>query len=188
MTFDPTQPTNTTLLRDLGVVIRPNWEAIESGDDSFLPQSINLANRTPLAVPNNPAALANTVKLFCKDDSAGNEQVYGIDSSSNIQQITRYLDFLSANTGYSYLLENILVRWGRHTTTATTTQTVIFPASPAFSAAPFIVIPMIQTNSSRVFVNMRSSVAASFVANSVDQNNNAVGAGQTMYWLAVGPA
>jgi hypothetical protein len=86
MTFDVSQPTDTTKIRNLGVVIRPNWQAIEDGDSSFLPQSINLANRTPLAAPNDPVAIADSFINYCKEDGAGNPEFYGIDAASNILQ------------------------------------------------------------------------------------------------------
>lgn len=88
MAFDKTQPTDTTKLRNLGVVIRPNWVAIEEGDSSFRPYAMNLQNRTPLGVSNDPATIADTYILYEKDDGAGNPELYGKDGSGNIIQIS----------------------------------------------------------------------------------------------------
>lgn len=88
MAWDKTQPTNTTTLRNLGTVIRPNWNAIETADSTFKPEAFNLLNRTPATVPIDPVAIANTVIVYCKEDSSGNPQFYAIDPSSNIYQLT----------------------------------------------------------------------------------------------------
>lgn len=120
MAFDNTQPTNTTKLRNLGVVIRPNWLAIETADATFLPQAINLANRTPLGVPTDPAAIANSYILYCKQDGAGNPQLYGIDTASNILQFTSGLP-TKATTGTTFLPGGVIMKWGQFTFTGTTT-------------------------------------------------------------------
>lgn len=88
MEFDKRQPTDTTKIRNLGVVIRPNWVAIEEGDDTFRPLSINLQNRTPSAVSNDPTTLADTSKFYCKDDGSGTAEVFNRDAAGNIIQIT----------------------------------------------------------------------------------------------------
>lgn len=89
MAFDKTQPTDTTKIRNLGVVIRPNWVAIESAESTFRPYALNLQNRTPLAVSNDPAAIADTSILYVKDDALGNPETFAIDGSSNIVQLTQ---------------------------------------------------------------------------------------------------
>ena len=88
MAYDPTQPTDSTKIRNLGTVIRPNWQAIEDADSSFKPVGINLDNRTPLVVPNDPVAISETVIPYCKDDVAGDPQLFVIDQSSNVTQLT----------------------------------------------------------------------------------------------------
>lgn len=189
MAWDKTQPTNSTKIRNAPGVIQANWKAIEDGDATLKPQALNLDNRTPLGVTNNPAQIANTMVLFCKEDTPGQTQLYAIDGNialaDAVQQLTRFDDFTAGNTGYSYLLGDIRVQWGRHTTTNTTTQTVVF--SPVFTAAPYIVIPMLlRPSTARVFCNTRSLAAGQFVANTVDQSNAAIAAGGTMFWIAIG--
>jgi hypothetical protein len=79
--FDKTQPTDTTKIRNLGVVIRPNWVAIEQGDDTFRPLAENLQNRTPSALPPDPTLLADTSKLYCKEDGSGVAELFNMDAS-----------------------------------------------------------------------------------------------------------
>lgn len=88
MAFDKTQPTDTTKIRNLGVVIRPNWVAIEEGDSTFKPFAVNFQNRTPLAVGNDPTTIADTSIFYVKDDGAGNPEAYIKDGSGNIMQIS----------------------------------------------------------------------------------------------------
>lgn len=89
MAFDKTQPTDTTKLRNLGVVIRPNWVAIEEADSTFRPYALNFQNRTPLGVSNDPASIADTSIIYCKDDADGNPELFAEDASANIVQLTQ---------------------------------------------------------------------------------------------------
>jgi hypothetical protein len=88
MAFNKAEPQDTTKIRNLGVVIRPNWVAIEEADSSFRPYALNLQNRTPLVVANNPATIAGTSIGYVKNDSAGNPEAYLKDGSGNIVQMT----------------------------------------------------------------------------------------------------
>ena len=120
MAFDNTQPTNTTKIRNLGVVIRPNWLAIEQADSSFQPQAINFKDRTAAGLPVNPTALAAAYLLYCKQDAAGNPQLFGIDSSSNIIQFTKGAPTIST-TGSLFLPGGLILKWGQFTFTGTST-------------------------------------------------------------------
>lgn len=86
MAFDRTQPQNTTKLRDVGNVIRPNWQAIELAESSFQPEAINFTDRIVVGVPDNPVAITDAFISYCKTDSAGNSEFFGIDESSNVIQ------------------------------------------------------------------------------------------------------
>ena len=88
MAFDKTQPTDTTKIRNLGTVIRPNWDAIEIADSTFRPYAVNLQNRTPLGASNDPATIADTSIIYVKDDGAGNPELYSKDGSGNIIQMS----------------------------------------------------------------------------------------------------
>jgi len=88
MVWDKTLPSNTSKIRNIGVEVRPNWDAIESGDSTLKPQAINLADRTPLVAPNDPTAIAASVILYSKQDASAKPQVFGIDPDSVITQLT----------------------------------------------------------------------------------------------------
>ena len=112
MAFDVTEPTDNTKIRDLGVVIRPNWVAINTADSSFQPQALNLTDRDSVAPPiaSDPTALAAGYTLFCKQDSGGDPQLFGIDTNSNILQFTGIAPLL-ASDGYVFLPGNLLLQW-----------------------------------------------------------------------------
>ena len=88
MAFNKTQPQNTTKLRNLGIVIRPNWEAIETADSTFIPEALNLTDRTAAGLASDPTAIADTVILYSKQDASGNPQIFSIEPSSTIYQLT----------------------------------------------------------------------------------------------------
>lgn len=185
MAYDSTQPTNTTKLRNVGVVIRPNWIAIEDGDPTFKPKAINLNNRTPLGVPNDPAAIANSYVLYSKQDPAGNVQLYGIDPASRVTQMSLAVSPSSAANGYTWLAGGMLMQWGQAHANGSANTTIGFPVG--FSGVPY----SIQTNF------WRSSGSTTMkpldVLNGgtpVTANNftvwNANG-GHDFFWLAIGP-
>jgi len=90
MSFDVTQPTDTTKIRNLGTVIRPNWAAIEQADSSFEPYAINYLDRTAAAiVPVTPANIATSYIQFCKQDVSGNTEMFVEDVSGNVTQMTQ---------------------------------------------------------------------------------------------------
>lgn len=133
LSWDETQPTNTTKLRDLGVVIRPNWVAIEDADSTFQPKALNLTNRTVSGPSNDPTAIANAYIMYCKDDTAGNAELFGINDASQVVQFTRG-PVSAATNGYSFLPGGILIQWGEVVFGAIS-ETITFPK--AFTNIPF---------------------------------------------------
>lgn len=88
MAFDKTQPTDTTKIRNLGVVIRPNWVAIESADSTFQPYALNLTDRDAAALASDPTAISTAFITYCKQDASGDPEFYGIDPDSNVLQFS----------------------------------------------------------------------------------------------------
>lgn len=88
MAFDKSQPEDTTKIRNLGVVIRPNWVAIEEADSSFKPYAINLISRNTTGASNDPSTIASTSILFCKNDTAGNPELHHRGAAGNIIQMS----------------------------------------------------------------------------------------------------
>ena len=135
MVFDKTQPQDTTKLRNLGTVIRPNWEAIEEAAVTFKPQALNLADRTAGAiVPTDPVAPADTVTIYCKQDGAGDPQAFITDPAAAILQLTNLTVGSVANAGTgggtTYYIDTpwgIRFLWGL-INAGTGDRTVILPA------------------------------------------------------------
>ncbi len=127
MAWDTLQPTNTTKIRNLGVVIRPNWAAIQTADSSFTPDGLNFKNRTTATVPIDPAAIATAYIAYCKESAAGFPELYGVDASSNIVQLTEQgrmggpstnvtlNNFKFGTDATTYTRNNIVYAYGRFT-------------------------------------------------------------------------
>lgn len=181
MVWDATQPTNTTKIRNLGVVIRPNWDAIQLGDPTLLPQSINFANRTPLPAVNDPAAIANSYILYCKEDASGNPQLFGIDQASRISQFTTSVTPTSAASGFTFLPGGMVIQW-KHTgnigSNADSVQT--FPV--AFSADPYSIVITGRHNGGEVVSgNIHTLTPANFTLRNTSAHS------RDFYWIAIGP-
>lgn len=144
MAFDSTQPTNTTKIRNLGVVIRPNWVAIQEADSSFLPYAVNLVDRTNASIsPEDPATIAKSGITYSKQDSNGDTQVFCINSTdaggSQIYQLSgnRYTETTNSGTaggtlyGVSFYTTEgeRIVRYSGLTASHSGNYTVIFPSS-----------------------------------------------------------
>jgi len=137
MVWDKTKPEDTTKLRNLGTVIRPNWEAIETGADTFLPQALNLSDRTAAGLANDPTAIANSVILYSKQDSAGKPQIFAIDPDSVISQLTgnSYTETVNGGTAGGTLYKTVryvgdgtrIVEYSGTTTAFSGSKTVTFP-------------------------------------------------------------
>lgn len=182
MTFDPTQPTDTTKLRNIGTVIRPNWSAINTGDASFLPQAINLVNRTSVPVASDPTAIANTYILYCKANGAGHVVLYGIDPNSVITQIGNYVAPSSAQSGYSWLAGGMLIQWGQ-SAVASGTNTISFPI--AFSGTAYsVTITPFRSNSNvdQVYLSPGTISSTQFGC----RNTSSAGI-TSISWIAIGP-
>jgi len=124
MTWDKTLPGDTEKIRRLGQVIRPNWEAIEEGDDVGVSnmlqmRSVQLDNRTGLAANNDPITNSGTHYLYSKDDGAGTQEAYMKDSAGNVIQVTSAgaiggpgVEF-QAETGFTLNGSNFVWAYGR---------------------------------------------------------------------------
>jgi hypothetical protein len=135
MAFDKTQPTNTTKLRNLGVVIRPNWDAIETADSTFIPEALNLTDRTAAGLANDPTAISDAMIAYSKQDGSGNPQLYAIDPSSNITQLTGGSSTQASN-GKLLLPNGLTLIWGSLSIT-NAWVTYAFPGAFTFAASHF---------------------------------------------------
>ena len=128
MAWDATLPGNAEKIRSLGTVIRPNWEAIEQGDDVGVAtmlemRSVQLDNRTGLAANNDPQTNAGTHYLYSKDDGGGVQEAFTKDSAGNIIQLTNggkigetAVDYEAESISYDGTItfneRNMVVAWG----------------------------------------------------------------------------
>lgn len=186
MAYDSTQPTNTTKLRNVGVVIRPNWIAIEDGDPTFKPKAINLNNRTPLGVPNDPGAVANSYILYSKQDPAGNVQLYGIDPASRVTQMSLAVSPSSAANGYTWLAGGMLMQWGYVAALAGGGSTNVNFAALGiqnFTGAPFSIQTQVRHNG--YDDNAVGCVTAGATTGFTLKNSSSHA--RDFYWLAIGP-
>ena len=88
MAWDKTKPGNSEKIRNLGTVIRANWEAIEEGDDVGVAnmlqmRSVQLDNRTGLAANNDAQTNAGTHYLYSKDDADAVQEAFFKDSAGS---------------------------------------------------------------------------------------------------------
>ncbi len=114
MTWDPTLPADNSKIRNLGTEIRPNWEAIEEGDASFLPQALNLKNRTLLSpTPADPTAISGAYVLFSKESTeTGISELFGINANSVVTQFSNAANVLDLFTGSFFIPGGLIIKWG----------------------------------------------------------------------------
>lgn len=185
MTFDKTQPTDTTKIRNLGTVIRPNWVAIEEAASSFKPRALNLDNRTVLGVPVNPTAIANSMILFSKSDASGKTQLYTIDPDSHVTQISVAVAPLSSGNGYTWLPGGMLLQWGTVIAPPGDSGNFYFPV--AFSGTPYsIPLTFIRaagtTGENFVYVTSGQVTSTRFRTTTVGTTGS-----HHVYYMAIGP-
>jgi hypothetical protein len=184
MGYDVTQPTNTTKIRNLGTVIRPNWIAIVQADATFKPYAINLANRTSLPIPADPAVIADTYLLYSKKDGAGNVQVYVENPAAKVTKLTSNIVPSPATNGYTYLPGDILLQWGKHTAVAAGNTDVFFPV--AFSGAPYsMTITLYRSSGASAQGLYITSHVAPDATHFLVYNDS--GSNREFFWQAVGP-
>lgn len=111
MKFDKTEPKPSTKLRNAPTLLSNNFTAIQEADSSFIPQAVNLAARTALGIGNDPSAIVDTVITYSKQDASGDPQLYTIDPSSIVTQLTGG-SLTAASDGRLVLPNGLIVIWG----------------------------------------------------------------------------
>jgi len=182
MAFDPSLPANSTKLRLAPGEIQANWEAIEEAQSSFKPYAINLNNRTPLGVSNDPTAIADAYLMYCKDDAAGNPELFGINESSQVTQLTRGIPTFG-KPGQIYLPGGMLIQW--NTESKASGSAVTF--STAFIEPAYYVNFVVGGSppNNRVYQRVVGTPTASqFTPSILDSSGNGITA--TINWIAIG--
>lgn len=180
MAWDAAEPQDTTKIRDLGTVIRPNWVAIEEADSTFKPDALNLDNRTVAGLPVNPTAIANAFIMYSKSDGAGNTQLYGIDPSSNVIQFTKGA-VTNSSAGTSYLPGGVIVKWGSDAFGASASKAVTFGSAFPSSVYGVWCTPITSTNVSTNVIAVETVGVAGFTA-----YRTATSGVVSFYYLALG--
>jgi hypothetical protein len=184
MAFDPDLPANETKLVAAPGVIQNNWAAIEQGDDSFLPYSINLYNRTDDGSLNDdPDYLATAYKLYCKEDSSGNPELFGRNildpggtPTNNEVQLTRGAPTKNSS-GSTYIPGGILMAWGR-STSISNNGTITVSAMTTIYQATFTIEDSSSSPASRAYI---SGISTNVITVKVPTGGSVV-----LRWIAIG--
>lgn len=180
MAWDKTQPQNSTKLRNGPAVIRPNWDAIETADSTFIPEALNLTDRTAAGLPNDPTALADVVILYSKQDVAGKPQGYTIDPDSVITKLTGGTQ-TEAVKGHILFPGGIKINWGTVASNANVPVPELFESAFTTAVYSITLTPRSDTGSSRTAV-VDTTTAPTVAGFSVRSTN----AGLLVYYMAIG--
>lgn len=172
MAFDKTQPTDTTKIRNLGTVIRPNWVAIEEGGSTFKPYATNYQTRTDLGVSNDPSAISGASIAYCKDDADGNAELYAINENSDVVQLTRGGINIAAS-GHTVLPGGLILNWG---TATGTSANVTFDRAFTSSAYSITVTSLNSDANATATVSALSTTGATLKSTNVN----------ALYYMAIG--
>jgi hypothetical protein len=87
MAWDAAQPADNTKIRNLGVVIRANNDAIQTADSTFQPYALNYVNRTTIGpIPDTPATIADTSIMYCREGPvSGNPEIFAVNTTDDVQ-------------------------------------------------------------------------------------------------------
>lgn len=181
MAWDVTKPANNTKIRNGPGQIRDNFKAIEEADSSLQQYGSNLIDRDTVgAITANPTAIADTMIVYSKQDSSGDPQLYSIDPSANITQLTGNVDSTAAAKGHITLPGNIKLNWGKISSTGNTPKAETFESAYTTAVYSITVTAISDQGSSRgAVVSTGSVTTAGF---SIRSTNN----GMDVYYLAVG--
>ena len=179
MTWNNANPVPTEKIKDLSAKITPNWVAIQGGDDNLKQEAINIVDRQSIApvIPgSDPTALSTVTKLYSKQGSGGNPELFTIDGVGAIFQLTDKQYRLNALIGVTYLGGNVVMQWGQSTLTGGTPVAVIF-------SIPFAAVYNIQATR----INNRGlGLAVKEVSITGFKANSTAAANDGFYWTAIG--
>lgn len=188
MTYDPNVPAATQRISDTQAPIQTNFDFIQKGNPTFLPESINLNNRTQIGpINNDPDTLANAFRLYCKEDGDNNPELFGRNEEGDILQFTKGAPDL-LDSGHTFLIGGLRFQWFQ--IIAKNLQIITFPIE--FSAIPFVVIGAESTDNNTDF----DFVKAPFAKYKVDEfqlrltraDGDAQDDLKLLTFMAIGPA
>jgi len=127
MAFDPSKPADDEKIRNLGTVIRANWQGIEQAESSFKPYALNFVDRNTIGggVPAQPAKIAGTGQLYSKQNGASTKvELFYLDNAGTPNEVqlttdgelgvtTQNVQFLALNDGTrTFDKDDFLSVWG----------------------------------------------------------------------------
>lgn len=174
MAWNKNLPADNSVLRLSPDYIRQNWDAIETADTTLKQTGINFAVQG-----SDLAALASAYRLFSKNDTNGDSQLFGVSSDGTVKQFTGSTPSTGSGTGtsYSWDFENGLqLRFGNVTVAAAST-TITF--NSAFSTAAYCCFLQRQSL-------IGSALSVSSLTTSNFSLNQSTTASLSYYYLAIG--
>jgi hypothetical protein len=161
MTWSKKLPEDTTKIRLLGQVLRPNWEAIEEGGATLKPWAINLANRDAVipSISSDPAGVPKSYMLYSKVDALGRSELFGYSEQGIITQFTQGTP-TKAQNGMTFLPGGIILKWGRITVSGI--NVITFPVP--FPNAVYSVVVTQSTNTTQSSVKLYNQGVTGFTA------------------------
>lgn len=181
MAWDKTEPTNTTKIRNLGVVIRPNWDAIETADSTFQPEALNFTDRNAGGIiPTNPAAISTAYILYSRQDSGGVTELFASPPAGTPLQLTKGTPTHGTN-GKTFLpgtqaSGGILLAWNRESVASGGTVTV----------SALTTIYSVNITIDDISVTPSDSAYVFNVSSNTFRVRSKSGNAVTIYWQAIG--
>lgn len=196
MTYDPTVPGATQRISDTQSPIQTNFDEANTifdedhytyNDSSGAPPPPGLRGFHRKTTFNDqagdPTPQTDTYILYSKADSGGDVELFGIDTNSNVTQLTNG-SVLDAQPGNTVLPGGMLMQWNR--VSVSSGATVTFPI--AFSGTPYLVnfTPIGASGNNRIFYRLNGDpISTSFSPILLNASGTAIG--ETIYYLAIGP-
>lgn len=186
MSFDETQPTDTTKLRSLGVVIRPNWVAIKEADSTFIPYGLNLLDLTAAVIP-APSNISTAYQFYCASDGAmvgPTKELFGINPAGDTIQFTKGSPSKSAALTSTFLPGGLILKCGVISTSVAGTATINWNFTNNLYSATLTRVKNSGLNNRFSLYFSSSPTKASGSILLVDNNGN--GFDNNVYWQAIG--
>lgn len=177
MSWNTANPADNSSLRLLGQLIRPNWEALETGNVPF--DALKLQEQA-----GNPTREDNFGFLFTKEDDSQTQLYYMDDENpATVVQLTGIS--WSKGSGNDYGITTpwgLIMNWGSVSSTGNTPKAITFkvPYSSAAMVHSVVVTAVSDQGSSRGAVVSSSSVTSTGF--SVRSTNS----GMTVYYYVIG--
>lgn len=193
MTFNPNIPRATDLLiNSQGDLLANNTNLNTIFSKNHIPLNVatNAGKHTFVELVNSaalPAGLAtNEGTLYVKTVDSRRELFYTNDNSGNEWQLTSLSNSnfatFGADPGWTFLPGGMLMQWG--TSTKSTDGTVSF--SRSFGTCYAVQCTILENNSNRHFIQVKTIGSSSFKVASRDSSGN--DESNTFTWIAIGAA